>query len=175
MFNFSHHLARRVSIAHKNGRLVISIRRHNDRVFYILLLLFFTIIFGFFCAGFVAAFFRAQSARGALYALPFALFICLWYFLGLRVGFWRAFGVEEIVINQGTLRWERKALCWTRKYEAAGTEVTEIVVKTPWHGLRNRVQFTSKGRIYSIGDMILRDEADEIARELRSAIPTAHG
>jgi hypothetical protein len=173
MVNFKN-LARRVNIAHENGRLVISILPHNARALYMGLLLFFTIIFGFLCTVFVPAFFRAESARQVLYLSPFALFLGLWYFLGLRVGLWRAFGVEKIVVSQGTLRWERKALWWKRKLKAAGSDVTHIVAKTRWHGLRNCVEFKSNGKTYSIGDMILRDEASEIARELRLAIPTAH-
>jgi hypothetical protein len=172
MFNFKH-LARRVSIAHENRWLVINIQQHNDRALYVGLLLCFTIIFGFLCSVFVPAFFRAESARQVLYLLPFTLFFGLWYFLSLRLGLWRAFGVEKIAISQGALLWERKALWWKRKLEVAGSDITDIVAKTPWHGLSNRVEFTLKGKTYRIGDMILRDEANEIVRDLRSAIPVS--
>jgi hypothetical protein len=73
MFTFKH-LARRVCIAHEKGRLVISIRQHNDRALYIGLLLFFTIIFGFLCSVFVPAFLRAESAKEILSLAPLALF-----------------------------------------------------------------------------------------------------
>jgi hypothetical protein len=41
---------------------------------------------------------------------------------------------------------------------------------TPWHALSNRVEFLALGRRRAIGDMLSRDEATELAHELRRAV-----
>ena len=64
----------------------------------------------------------------------------------------------------------RKASWWKRNFEAAESEITDVISKTPWHGLSNHVEFVYRGRSYSIGDMISHDEAHEITHVLGGAL-----
>jgi hypothetical protein len=41
---------------------------------------------------------------------------------------------------------------------------------TPWHSLRNRVEFTAHGRRYTIGTQLLSSEARELASALKHAL-----
>jgi hypothetical protein len=161
---------RRVSVSHKHGGLVVRIERHNDRTTYILILLAFTVGFVFFCGLFVSPFFRHPFSRDLLYILPFFAFILAWYVIGVRIGIWRAFGVEQIVIEGGSLSWTRTALYWVRNVELSTTDITEIKAITPWHALSNHVEFIVRKRRYRIGDMLLQDETTELAAQLRHVI-----
>jgi uncharacterized membrane protein len=161
---------RRVSIRHKHGALLIRIERHNDRATYIILLAAFSAGFVFFCSVLIPPFFRFGFSKEVLILLPFVGFLVLWYLLGLRLGVWRAFGVEEMSVSGGALHWSRTALFWKRDFETATADVTEVRAVTPWHSLSNRVEFTSLGQRHALGDMLLRDEANELAHELRRAL-----
>jgi uncharacterized membrane protein len=161
---------RRVSIRHQHGALLIRIKRHNDRTTQIILVVGFTAGFAYFCSVLMPPFFRFGFSKEVLILLPFVGFLILWYLIGLRFSVWRAFGTEEISVNGGILHWTRTALCWKRDFETATADVTEVRAVTPWHSLSNRVEFTSRGRQHAVGDMLLRDEANELAHELRQAL-----
>lgn len=167
MFRVGEALNRRVSISHRDGNLVISIQRNNYWLLYIMLLLFFTGVFLVFFATFLRGLLRIRSAIEILYVLPFFAFILLWYTMAVRIGLWRAFGVEEIVIEHGHFQWCRAAGKWRRRFEASLEEISHVEAKTPWHSLSNRVEFTCKGHRYTVGDMLLQDEAKEIADEVK--------
>jgi hypothetical protein len=137
---------------------------------YIFLLLAFTAGFISFCSILIPPLIRSFSSRHLLIVLPFLAFILIWYFVGLRVGVWRAFGVEKVVIEADMLRWTRTALWWKRNVEIPTGEVTEVRAVTPWHALSNRVEFTALGLRRKVGDMLLRDETAELADELRHAV-----
>ena len=173
MFTFQGKLRRRVLINHKHGALTVRIERHNDRALYIAMLTAFTAAFAFCMYIFVRPFFHGAGVKDLVLFSPFIAFILVWYLVGLRIAVWRAFGVEEITIEGGRLRWTRTALFWSRKLDIPATDVTEIKAVTPWHALSNRVEFTARGRHRSIGDMLLRDEANELARELNHRISLA--
>jgi hypothetical protein len=170
MFDFSKHLRRRVFISHRDDHLTITIQRNNDLFLNITIFTGFTIGFGYMCTIFIPAFFRVRSLTEWLALLPFAGFVVLWYTIGYRIFLWRSFGVEEVVISQGILHWRRKASWWKRNFEAAESEITDVISKTPWHGLSNHVEFVYRGRSYSIGDMISHDEAHEITHVLGGAL-----
>lgn len=170
MFDFSKRFRRRVFISHRDGHLAITIQRNNEHFLNVIGFTAFTVVFGFMCTVFAPAFFRVRSLTDGLCLLPFAGFFILWYAIGYRICLWRSFGVEELVVSKGTLHWHRKALWWNRDFEAAESEITDVIPKTPWHGLSNHVEFVCRGRSYSIGDLILQDEATEIAHALRSAL-----
>ena len=169
MFRTDTALVRRVSISHRGGSLCIHIKRHNQWRFFILLLLCFTAVFVFFCSIFLKGLLRIHSASDILYFLPFVLFILVWYGLALRIGLWRGFGVEDLVLENGHLYWERTVWKWHRKFDAALSDISDVQAKTPWHALANRVEFTCRGCRYRIGDMLLKDEANEIAHEVQRA------
>jgi len=117
----------------------------------------------------VAPLFRRPASVLDLLALPFIAFGLLAYFIGIRVGIWRAFGVEQIVIEKGLFSWTRTALFRRRKVELPVAEITVVITATPWHGLSNRVEFMAGKRIFRIGDMLRRDETYELAWLLRRA------
>lgn len=133
----------------------------------------FTAGFVFFTYIFVHPFFHGAGIKDLVLFSPFIAFILVWYFIGLRLTVWRAFGVEEITIEGGTLHWARIALFWKRKLDIPAKDITDVKAVTPWLGLSNCVEFTARGRQRSIGDMLLRDEATELAHELKHRISLA--
>src|SRR5215472_18965575 len=157
MLTFNH-FRRRVSVSKKHGALVAHIARHNDRAIALLMLAACTVVFLFFCYPLVPTLLRRPFSRDVLYALPFLAFVLVWYLIALRLSVWRAFGIEEIVVDGGVLYWTRTALWWKRKVEVPIMDITEVKAVTPWHALSNRVEFTARGTRRSIGDMLLRDE-----------------
>jgi len=133
-------------MTHNNGSLVVHIARHNQRLMYIVLLLGFTVAFLYFFYLFASPFFRRPFSANWLYMLPFLAFVLLWYFIALRVAGWRAFGVEEIVVDGDMLCWTRTALFWKRRLEIPTKEITHVVAVTPWHRLSNHAEFTALRR-----------------------------
>src|SRR5579864_2635857 len=101
MFRVGTALKRRVSISHRGGALVIHIKRHNDWKSAICLLFWFTAAFLFFCSVFLKGLFRIHSAADSLYLVPFLALIFVWYALAAGIGLWRAFGEEELVVENG--------------------------------------------------------------------------
>jgi hypothetical protein len=170
MFRAGTALARRVSILHQGHVLVVHIARHNDWKSNLFRLFFFTAAFLFFCSIFLRGIFRVNSAVEILHLLPFIVFIIIWYLLALRIGLWRAFGVEDLTIDNGKLHWQRTAWLWRRRLDAPIRGISDVQAKTPWHALSNRVEFTCNGRRYAVGDMLLQNEATEIAHELQRAV-----
>lgn len=133
------------------------------------MLLGFTAFFLFFCSVILKGFFRIHSVVDSLYVLPVLAFVFVWYAVAVRIGLWRAFGVEELVIGNGRLHWERTAWKWRRQFETNLSDISDVEARTPWHALANRVVFTCSGRSHTVGDMLLQDEANEIAQELARA------
>jgi hypothetical protein len=173
MFSFNAH-QRRLSIKHdKNGAFSVTISRNNNANTYIFMLILCTGIFVWFASLFVSGLMRRPLSSDALYVLLFAAFIALWYSIALRVSLWRSFGTEEVIVEDGKLRWTRKALFWVRRLEIPTQGITGVDAVTPWHALSNRVEVTALGRRQKIGDMLLRDEAMELAQRLRHAIGLA--
>src|SRR5262249_39585372 len=156
MFTFDKNLQRRVSISHEHSAFVARIASHNQRTLYICLLLAFTGGFLFFCSILIPPMFRARLSTDLLYMLPFLGFFVLWYLIGLRIGLWRAFGIEEITVKGGVLCWTRTALWWRRTFEVPACDITKIEAITPWHSLSNRLEFVARGRVHAVGDMLLR-------------------
>lgn len=169
MFRVGTALMRRVSISHQGSAVFIHIKRHNQWKSNLFLLLCFTAGFVFFLSIFLKGLFRIHSATESLYLLPFFLFIFVWYGLALRTGLWRGFGVEELVMENGHLHWKRTAWKWHRSLDASLSDISDVKARTPWHALSNRVEFVCTGRRYAVGDMLLQDEANEIAQELQKA------
>lgn len=169
MFRVGTALKRRVSISHRGGALVVHIKRHNRWKSAIWLLFWFTMAFLFFCSVFLKGLFRVHSAAAGLSVLLFLAFIFVWYAMAVRIGLWRAFGVENLVVENGRLHWERTAWKWHRQFETNVSDISDVEAKTPWHALANRVEFTCSGQRHAIGDMLLQDEANEIADELARA------
>lgn len=160
---------RRVSISHRRNAVVIHIKRHNRWKLNIFLLLCFTAGFVVFFSVFLKGLFRIHSATESLYLLPFFIFIFVWYGLALRIGLWRSFGTEELILENGHIHWERTAWKWHRILDASLSDISDVKARTPWHALSNRVEFVCTGRCHTVGDMLLQDEAKDIAQELQRA------
>lgn len=151
------------------GAAAAHIARHNGWLMYIFMLAAFTAGFLWFAYIFISPFFRTPlSSRELALLLPIG-FILLWYFLAVRIGMWRAFGVEDVAVENGVFSWTRTALFWKRKLELPATEIVAIRTSTPWHDLSNRVEFLANGKLYRIGDMLRRDETYVLADVLRRA------
>jgi uncharacterized membrane protein len=170
MFSYSNNFRRRVTVSHKHGGLVVRIERDNNRTTNIMGVLGSTAFFILICSVFVTPIFRHPSLDNALYILPIFAFSLAWYALALRITLWRAFGVEQIVIEDGALSWTRTALFWVRKAEIPTSDITEVKAIKPWHSLSNHVEFVARNKRHSIGDMLLQDETTELAEQLRRAV-----
>lgn len=173
MLSFNPH-RRRLSITHdKHGALSVRISRNNDASTYMVLFIGSTVIFVWFAWLIVLGLMRGPFSGDTFYGLTFAAFIVMWYSILLRVSLWRLCGEEELLVQQGKLHWTRKALLWVRRLEIPAQSITSVKAVTPWHALSNHVEVTAFGKRKSIGDMLLNDEAVELAQQLRHAVGLA--
>ncbi len=168
MFNTSKYLSRRVRISKRGSVLRVRIERQNSRDYYCWVVCFSTIALALFYNMLYGA--TLLHPGEALYILPLFVLGLTGYILALAIAIWGAFGVEEIVMEAGVLRWTCTALKWTRTREIPSVDITEIKAITPWYGLDNTVELTANGRCLTIGDKLLHDEAIQLAHELRQAI-----
>lgn len=163
---------RRVSVSREqHGEVVVQIARHNEWLMHIFILAAFTAGFLFFMWIFISPFFRNTLSSQELVLLAPIGFIFLWYYIAVRIGMWRGFGVEQIIIGNRMFSWTRTALFWKRNLELPLVEIAAVETVTPWHDLSNHVEFMAQGRRYKIGDMLRRDETSELADVLRRATP----
>jgi len=153
----------------KRGILFAQISRHNDWLMYIFMLAGSTAGFLWFAYIFVSPFFRKPLSSQDLVLLPCIAFTLLWYLLAVRIGMWRAFGIEQITIENGVFIWKRTALFWKRKLELPSGEIAAVETITPWHDLSNHVGIAARGKRYKVGDMLRRDETYELADLLMRA------
>ena len=139
MFNVHGHLRRRVHIIQRNGGLGVRIERQNSRGLHFWTVCLSSVMFGFFCNVLVGA--SLRHPHDVLYAtLPVFALGSTCYAIVLAIGVWGAFGVEEISVEAGSLRWTRTALKWSRTSDAPVADITQIRAVTPWHGLDNTVE-----------------------------------
>lgn len=169
MFTFRH-LRPQVTVSHDDGALKVRIKRHHDRILYIIFSLALTVIFVSICDVFLTPFFSQPWQSSLLWAIPVLMFWCLWYYIGLRITLWRAFGVEEIAIDGKAMRWTRTALWWKRRVDIPVGDVTQIKAVTPWHTLRNRIEFSAQGKKHSLGEWLFEDEIMKLLQALQKAL-----
>ena len=159
---------RRISVSREqHGAVVVQIARHNEWLMYVFMWAAFTAGFLFFVWIFISPFFRNPLSSQELVLLAPIGFIFLWYYIAVRVGMWRGFGVEQIIIGNRMFSSTRTALFWKRNLELPLAEIVAVETVTPWHDLSNHVEFMARGRRYKIGDMLRRDETYELADVLR--------
>jgi hypothetical protein len=168
MFNVDKPLRRRVSIRHLHGSSSVRIERQNSRGLYFWMMCLMSLGFFLFCDMLFDT--SRRHPDDILYISPLLVLGLAGYVIGLAIAVWGSFGVEEIVVEAGTLRWARIALKWRRTRDIPISEVTEIRVITPWHGLDNTVEVIARHRRQRIGDRLLQDEAIELTNHLRHAI-----
>lgn len=169
MFNVHEHLRRRAQTNRKSGRLSVRVERQNSRGVYSWMMCLGTVMFGFFCNMLWDASLR-NPHEGLYLVLPMFVLGLMGYVLALAIGVWGAFGVEEISIEAGSLRWTRTALKWTRASDINIADITEIRAITPWHGFDNTVEVTAARKQRRIGERLLRDEALQLTHDLRRAV-----
>jgi hypothetical protein len=155
-----------VHINQKVGRLNVLIERQNSRGWYFWIICLSTVGFGLFSDTlWSSALRRAPYLTLSMFALALT-----GYILAIAIAVWGAFGVEELSVVAGSLRWTRTALTWTRAKDIPLADITEIKAITPWHGLDNTVEVTTGRKQRRIGGKLLRDEALELAQHLRHAV-----
>jgi len=162
------YLQKRVSIAQSHGCLRIQVAHINRRGLGIFGLLFSTLFLLLAGPVFIGPLWRAGWSIEALYLLPLPVLVAIAYLIAIHTCLWEAFGREEIVVQDGLLRWTCKALWWKDELEVPVGEISDVRAVTPWHG-GNRVELTARGRSYRVGEKILRDEATHMAHALRGA------
>lgn len=141
------------------------IERQNSRGLYFWIICLSTVVFATFCDTLWGS---ALRHNPYITLSTFALGLTC-YILATAIGVWGAFGVEEISVIAGSLRWTRTALTWTRTRDIPLADITEIKAITPWHGLANTVEVITSREQRRIGDKLLHDEAVELAQNLRHA------
>ena len=169
MFTFGY-LRRRVSVTHSHGALLVHVAPRNDRGLYIVLLAGSTAALPLIGWILLPGLFLHLLSRNWISVSPFLAFFLLWYVVVLWVAGWRGFGIEDIRIDGGMMCWTRTALFWKRRLEIPLKDITRAEAVTAWHTLGNRVELTVLGRRRKIGDMLLRDEAAELALALKRAV-----
>ena len=162
------YLRRRISIGQTDGCLRIQVAHANRRGRGIFGLLFSTLFLLLAGPVFVGPLWRAGWSIEALYLLPLPALIAIAYLIGAHICLWEAFGREEIVVQDGLLRWTCRVLWWKEELEVPVRDISDVRAVTPWHG-GNRVELTARGRSYRVGEIILRDEATHMAHALRRA------
>jgi hypothetical protein len=168
LFTFNH-LRPRLILSHAHGSLRARIAPQNEKSGPWSVLLF-TVAFVFvFSFTFLPDCFRRPGSP--LHCLLIFLIPFVGFPLFLSFGsIWALFGVEELIVQDGTLRWIRTALFWKRRFETITADISSVEAITPWHSLNNRVVFTAQGRRYTIGQKLLSTEARELASALHHAL-----
>jgi hypothetical protein len=163
------YLRRRVSITQTHGNLRVKIAHSNQRGSGIMGTVLATAVMLLIAPTFIAPLHRAHWPMPALYVLLLlALLLCI-YLIVLWISLWQAFGVEEIVVRDGLLRWKWKVLWLKGELDIPTEEIFDVKAITPWHG-GNRVEFSAQSRQYRMREKILHDEATELAQALRRAV-----
>lgn len=169
MFNVHKHRRKRVQINRKSSRLNVRIERQNLRGVYFWIICLTSPGFGLFCSVLWDAPGRHAQGGLSLVLVLFALgLVC--YVLAIAISLWGAFGVEDISVEAGSLLWTRTATGWNRTREIRIADVTGMSAITPWYGLDNSVELTIARKHQRMGDRLLRDEAIELAQQLRRAV-----
>ena len=170
MFEFNR-FRRRVSIVHSHGELRVRIAAENQRGDYIFILAWFscaaicliwTLIRGLSRSGFSSddwpLFLFGAVAAGVF-------MVVLWRTI------WRAFGVDEIVVHGGILRWTAKAWWFHQELELPVHEISAVKAVTRWWNRQgSHVEFTYGSRRYLVGFGLRLDETSELAQALKHAL-----
>jgi hypothetical protein len=169
VFTFNH-LRRRVSIEHSHGSLHVRIAGKNQRVGYIFVLAWFSCGALSLIWMFTRAVWRSAFAADDWPFLMIVAVIAGVYLIFVRRLIWRAFGVDEIVIQGGRLQWTSRALWLKQELELPASEISGVKPVTPWHAMRNHVEFTCGSRRYLVGDGLLQEETVELAQAMKHAV-----
>ena len=141
------YLRRRVAITQAHGNLRVKIAHSNQRGGGIMGTVMATAALLLVAPTFIAPLHRVNWPTAALYVLPLlGLFIGA-YLIALWISLWQAFGVEEIVVRDGLLRWKWKVL-WLKGELDIPTE--EIIDVKPLHRGTEPIGWSSARRAGNI-------------------------
>jgi hypothetical protein len=163
------YLQRRVFIAHKQGGLHVRIFHNEGWTTGAIGFLLSTFLFAFVAWGLSEPFRHVGWSRELLYLLPFPILLILAYLIVLRIVIWKAFGQEEILVENGVFHWTCTSLWLKDELKTPTSEISAVSAVIRWFG-DNRVEFTTQGRTYRVGEKILRDEAIQLAHALKRSI-----
>jgi hypothetical protein len=158
------YLRRRVSISHKHGILQVSIASSSDKGLVAATAVGMAII-----VLMQVAFIETMWHQRAHIYVAILLIFGLWFWL-VRTMIREKLSVDEISMRNGTLHWTSKALWMNQEADIPLHEILEVRAVTPWHARWNRVELVVKGGIYQMGKGVLRDEAEQLAHELKQVI-----
>jgi hypothetical protein len=164
-----HHLRRRVAITNAHGNLRIKIAHGNVRSPGVSGVAAATAVVVLLAPILITPFRHANWPTIAFYLLPLLALMFGAYLIALWISLWQAFGVEEIVVRDGLLRWTWKVLWFNGALDIPTEEIFDVKAIMPWHG-GNRVEFSAQSRQFRVGEKILHDEATELAQALRRAV-----
>jgi hypothetical protein len=163
------YLRRTVSMTHEHGSLRIRIAASNRWDADTIRGLAFVAVFFCFVAKFIAPLRHMHWSITTLYVwLFFAPFLATYLYV-LWTLLWRVFGIEEILVKDGVMRWTCKVLWFKDELDFSVNDISDVKAITPWHG-RNRVEFTAQGRRYHFFKTFLHDEATALAHALQHAV-----
>lgn len=168
MFRNDRYFRRRVFAQNSHGVYSARIERQNAKAFYVWWACLWTVGFGLFADMVIGAI--RNHPRDATFILPILVIALVGYAITLLIAVWGAFGIEEIVVETDSLRWNRIALKWKRTIVIPLRDITDIQAVTPWHALENHVEVITSRRHHAIGEKLLRDEAIELAQQLRKVV-----
>jgi hypothetical protein len=168
MMDFKY-LRRTVTITHEHGNLQIRIAESKRWNGYTIRSLAVLTVFLFFVAEFVAPLRHMRWSMTTFYVSLFLAPFLATYLYVLWTFLWKAFGIEEVLVKDGVMRWSCKVLWFNDELDFPVNDISDVKAITPWHG-RNRVEFTAQGRSYHLFKVILRDEATELAQALQHAV-----
>lgn len=169
MFTFKR-LRRRVLISHTHGRLWVKITADNERSMAVVFLVWMTGFATVFFWIFAAPVFRLELSGGEWFLVLIPVSVAVVYCVALRTIFWQAFGVDDIVVERGTLYWSAKALWFKQEAEFPVGTISQVKAVTTWFGNRNHVEMTVGDRRYLVGNRLLMDETTELADALKRAV-----
>ncbi len=156
-------------ITRKHGGLHVRIFHNKGTTAGITGLLISTLFFALMAWGFSDPFRHVGWSRELLYLLPLPILLVLPYLIVLRIVIWKAFGQEEILVENGVFRWTCTSLWLSDEFKTPTSNISAVSAVTRWFG-DNHVDFTTQDRTYRMGDKILRDEAVQLAHALKRAI-----
>jgi hypothetical protein len=169
MFTFKR-LRRRVLISHSHGRLRVKITADNERSAAVVVLVWITAIAAIFLWSFTRPILRSHLSGTDWFEVLIPVAGMVAYLLALRATIWRAFGVDDIVVEHGTLHWSAKALWFKQKAEIPIAEISQVKAVTSWPSINNHVEMMAGARRYVIGERLLTDETNELADALKRAV-----
>ena len=169
----SNNFNRRLTLSWKDGSLTADVGRCNRWRFFVVMFAAHTA--GFLLIGYsvVSSLVHKRWSADGWYAVGFLAVLILWYAVAVQPPAWRGFGVEEIVVGGGMLRWSYVALILRNKFAISARDITVVRAKRVWYESGYRVELIAGRRRRVIAYMLLEAESAELADALKRAVAIA--